>query len=284
MKQLWKWSGLAAMCVATVSGIALAGFYVASDRIIFRQYDLPPSSMRASAGPAAVARGKQLAFGYGCADCHGHALLGAFIPDFGMSSRNLTRLASSFSDTDFERAVRHGLRPDGTSVAEFMPSDSFRYMPDRDLADILAYVRSLPPAGTDIPFPSYGLKARIGFLRGDAHTDQYWFALQKAALDLGPHYARGRVVAMTACGECHMTPLSGQPENTPPPRPPDLSLVASYSRADFLTLMHTGKAAGNRELPMMSAAARVRFSHFSGDDLNALYDYLSARGRKLTGG
>ena len=46
---------------------------------------------------------------------------------------------------------------------------------------------------------------------------------------------------------------------------------------------HTGKAAGNRELPMMSAVARVRLGHLSDADLNALYDYLAARGRKLTG-
>jgi len=59
--------------------------------------------------------------------------------------------------------------------------------------------------------------------------------------------------------------------------------VASYDRATFLNFMHTGKAAGNRELAMMSAAARVRFSHFTDDDLNAIYDYLFARGKKLTG-
>jgi hypothetical protein len=62
-----------------------------------------------------------------------------------------------------------------------------------------------------------------------------------------------------------------------------LSIVASYERADFLRFMRTGKAVGNRELPMMSAVARVRVSHLGDTDLNALYDYLAARGRKLTG-
>jgi hypothetical protein len=47
--------------------------------------------------------------------------------------------------------------------------------------------------------------------------------------------------------------------------------------------MHTGKAAGNRVLPMMSAVARVRISHLSDADMNALYNYLVARGKKLTG-
>jgi hypothetical protein len=34
---------------------------------------------------------------------------------------------------------------------------------------------------------------------------------------------------------------------------------------------------------MMSAAARVRFSHFSDGELDAIYAYLVARGKKLTG-
>jgi hypothetical protein len=48
--------------------------------------------------------------------------------------------------------------------------------------------------------------------------------------------------------------------------------VVSYERADFVKLMRTGKAAGNRELPLMSATARARFRHFSDDELNAVYD------------
>lgn len=55
------------------------------------------------------------------------------------------------------------------------------------------------------------------------------------------------------------------------------------SRSDFLNFMHTGKAMGNRELRMMSAVARVRIGHLTDTDLNALYDCLAARGRKLSG-
>jgi cytochrome c553 len=125
------------------------------------------------------------------------------------------------------------------------------------------------------------LITRFGILLGIKKADTAWFPLQKPALDLGPRYARAREMAMTACGECHGTSLEGQ--HGPPGTPPDLSIVASYERADFLRFMRTGKAVGNRELPMMSAVARVRVSHLGDTDLNALYDYLAARGRKLTG-
>jgi cytochrome c553 len=283
MRRLWKWLGLGAGAIVAFCAAALGYFYIASQAIILRHYPLPVSSARASKDPQAVARGSHLASVYGCADCHARTLQGAFIADFGVSSRNLTRLASSFSDADFERAVRKGLRPGGTSVAEFMPSDAFQYMADGDMADIIAYIRSLKPGGEDIPFPAYDFKARFSLLKGESHMDQFWFAQQKPALNLGVRYSRGRQLAMTACGECHMTALTGAPDFLPPPRAPDLSLVASYTREDFVRLMRAGKAAGGRELPLMSSTARLRFSRFSDSQVNAVYDYLAARGRNLAG-
>lgn len=283
MRKFWKWVGFGVAGLAAIAVAAAAYIYIASDRIIARAYALPASHFHASTGADAIARGQRLASAYGCADCHRKSLQGGYVPFAGLFSRNLTTLAKRFADSDFDRAIRRGLRPDGTSVAEAMPSDAFQFMSDSDLADIVAYIRSRKPAGTDVPVPSYGLLSRVGFVAGQTHTDAFWFSTQKPALDLGPRYARGRQIAMTACGECHMTALTGGPEGIPGPRPPDLSLVASYERHDFLKFMRTGKAAGNRELPMMSAVARVRISHLTDADLDALYDYLAARGRKLTG-
>jgi cytochrome c553 len=283
MRRFWKWMGVALGGIALFSLAALAYVYAASEQIIGKRYPLAPSHVHASTNPTVIALGKRLVRPYGCADCHRPNLQGTFIADFGISSRNLTRLAATFSDADFDRAIRKGLRPDGTSVAEAMPADAFQYMPDGDVTAIISYIRSLKPAGADIPTPSFGLLQRVAVLAGKVHADAYWFGMQKPALDLGSHYARGREIAMSACGECHLTALTGGPEGIPGPRPPDLSLVASYERADFLKFMHTGKAAGNRELPMMSAVARVRISHLSDAELNELFDYLAARGRKLAG-
>jgi cytochrome c553 len=280
MRRFWKWAGIGVGAIALVSLVAISYVYIASEQIIAQRYPLPPSHIHASADPEVIALGAHLMRPYGCADCHRPNLQGTYIADFGMRSRNLTRLAQTFSDADFDRAIRKGLRPDGTSIAESMPSDSFQYMPDRDVMAIVSYIRSLKPAGPDVPAPSYDLKTRWDVLRGTKKVVQAWFPLQKPALDVGPRYTRAREMAMSACGECHGTSLEGQ--GGPPPTPPNLTIVASYERADFLKFMRTGKAAGNRELPMMSAVARVRISHLSDAEINALYDYLSARGRKLT--
>jgi cytochrome c553 len=282
MQRFWTWVGISLGGILVLALAAVAYVYVASERIIARTYPPPSSYIHASADPQVIALGAHLVRPYGCADCHRPSLQGTYIADFGMQSRNLTRLAATFSDGDFDRAIRKGLRPDGTSVAESMPSDAFQYMTDGDVTAIISYIRSLKPAGADVPAPGYDPKARLGILLGMKKMVRAWFPLQKPALDLGPRYARARQMAMTACGECHGTSLEGQ-GGGPPPSPPNLTLVASYERADFLKFMRTGKAAGNRELPMMSAVARVRISHLTDAELNALYDYLAARGRKLTG-
>jgi mono/diheme cytochrome c family protein len=198
----WKWLFRGIAVIAGLTLLAFAYLYIASERLLHRHYPLPPSSVRAGQGAAAIAHGDRLAHAFGCTDCHRPNLEGAFIPDFGVWSLNLTQLAKSFSDRDFDRAIRHGLRPDGTSVAEFMPSDAFQYMSDADLADILAFIRSHPLHGAAHAVPSYGIKLRIGLLTGLAKSRAELRARPAARHDRlrrMPHdRAAGRNAASTA--------------------------------------------------------------------------------------
>src|SRR5689334_16869683 len=182
MHRFWKWAGIGLGAILVLASIGIGYLYVASERIIARTWPLPPSHVHASTVPGVIALGKHLIRPYGCPDCHRPNLQGTYIADFGMQSRNLTRLAAIFSDADFDRAIRKGLRPDGTSVAESMPSDSFQYMPDGDLTAIVSYIRSLKRAGADVSAPSYDLKTRWDVLQGTKKVVQAWFPLQKPAL------------------------------------------------------------------------------------------------------
>ena len=91
--KIWKWAARVAAVVAASALVVVAYIYFASERLLDRKYPLPPSSLHASSGAAAVARGNRLAHAFGCTDCHRPNLEGAFIPDFGVWSLNLTRLA-----------------------------------------------------------------------------------------------------------------------------------------------------------------------------------------------
>ena len=276
MAPIWRWAGRALAALAVLAVLAVGMVYVASELTISRHYPLPPSSFHVVADAGSVARGAHLVRVVGCTDCHGADLRGQYVDDFKMAPPNLTLLAKSFSDADFDRAIRHGLKPDGTSLAEYMPSGAFQYLSDRELSDVVAYIRSRPVGGQAQPAPSYSLAERFKFLTGENMTQVTVMGLQTPGLDLGPQYAVGRHLATIACGECHTTTFNGYPGFSP-----NLVLVASYGHDDFVKFMRTGKAAGNRELPLMSDTARLRFSQFSPGEVDAIYSYLAARGQKL---
>jgi mono/diheme cytochrome c family protein len=97
--------------------------------------------------------------------------------------------------------------------------------------------------------------------------------------DLGPEHRLGREVAR-ACVECHGPQLQGGG----PAQAPDLMIAASYDPADLERLLRTGKAAGDRELRLMSASSRIRFAALTDAEIVALHGYLKARAERVANG
>lgn len=111
----------------------------------------------------AAARGKHLVEArYGCAACHGADLAGGVMLDDAAIGEfrgpNLTSgkggLPASYSISDWDRIVRHGIKQDGTP--SIMPALDFVSMSDQELSDIVAYVHSLPPVDAIVAKPTLG--------------------------------------------------------------------------------------------------------------------------------
>jgi mono/diheme cytochrome c family protein len=115
-------------------------------------------------------RGEYLVTITGCHDCHTPGLLyGA--PDFtralsgselgwqgpwGVSyARNLTPDPAtglgSWTDAEIERALRSGVKKDGTPLLPPMPWPDFARMTAEDMASVIAYLRSIPPVVHKVP-------------------------------------------------------------------------------------------------------------------------------------
>jgi cytochrome c553 len=277
---LLKWGAIALGVMGGVALLAVGGIYLGSEMVRTKTWPMPGGAFHVPAN-ATVVEGAHLASTLGCTDCHGARLEGQymdFVPGSTVYSRNLPALARTYTDADFERAIRGALKPDGSSVI-VMPSNQYAGLTDRETGSLIAYIRSIRSDAPQVPDPQYGLMVRTGLMLGKFSTEATARANAKPPLDLGPGLATGRHIAMTACAECHTSSLAGH--DGAPLETPDLAIVAAYDRPDFIRFMHTGKAAGNRELELMSAVARARFSHFSDAEVNALYDYLAARGQKL---
>lgn len=272
----------------------LAGFaafvWFASDSHFTSFAAPPPFSHPIPSDAASLARGRHLAQTRGCIGCHGDQLQGEVFQDdpvFGRAvAANLPKLAQAAGPTAFERALRHGIGSDGRALYS-MPSYNFVHLTDADVAALFAYARSLPVTDTRLPAGWLGLP-RIAIARGqDAAVPGFLGQVPPLSWQAHPDPAvrRGEYLAMTSCNECHGFGLRGDnPFDAPGTAPPDLALVASYSHEDFVRLMRTGKAAGNRELRLMSGVARGRFVHWTDTEVDDLYAFLSAMGRAAVAG
>jgi mono/diheme cytochrome c family protein len=60
-----------------------------------------------------------------------------------------------WSDEELIRAIREGVRPDGTIIRPPMPMHFYRVMSDGDVRAIVAYLRSVPPVRNEVPESVY---------------------------------------------------------------------------------------------------------------------------------
>jgi hypothetical protein len=65
--------------------------------------------------------------------------------------------AGTWTDAQFEQAIRHGIGHDGRNLIRFMPYSFFRSMTDEDVASVIVYLRSIPAVKNVLP------KMKLGF-------------------------------------------------------------------------------------------------------------------------
>jgi mono/diheme cytochrome c family protein len=97
--------------------------------------------------------GRYLADIGGCTGCHGPTLSGGPIPGLPPESkpaRNITPEGiGSWTEPDFFKALREGIRPDGTPIdSTQMPIRLTREMTDLETRAIFMYLKTVPPKAT----------------------------------------------------------------------------------------------------------------------------------------
>ncbi|MHC1479051.1 c-type cytochrome [Frateuria aurantia] len=174
------------------------------------------AAAQSSDGQDVIQRGQYLTRAADCVVCHtaegGRPFAGglAFKTPFGtMYSSNITPDADTgigqWSEQDFDRAVRHGIRKDGAHLYPSMPYTSYVKLTDADVHAIRAYLMSLPavkqsPPPNKMGFPynqRWSLKAwnLLNFKDQGFHDT----ATQSAAWNRGAYVEQ----ALGHCEECH---------------------------------------------------------------------------------
>lgn len=237
------------------------------------------------AGQSQVQHGERLAAVLGCKGCHGRDLQGEEWneeADLAISfSSNLTRAMPAYSDAALERAIRLGVRADGSPLWD-MPSEIFTELDPADMAALIAWLRTLRPAGDVHPRIVFGPRGRREIAAGTYRPAP---VIVRAEHGRGPvrfdsAHDPARYMIRATCGECHGVTLTGAAWPEGERSPPDLNIAGAYTRHDFRRLMRTGVAPGGRPLGLMSEVARGRYSHLADAEVDAIYDYLAARARR----
>lgn len=272
-RSLFVLAGLLVLAVLVVA----AGWIVTEIHLDKRYTDVPLTAPPRLAGH--VANGRHWATILGCRDCHHGDLGGEVLEDSWIRGRltapNLTQKRKLYTDAELARMIRYGIKRDGHG-AWVMPSNGFYHLDDQTVADLIAYVRSVPQVRRDEASTTNGPLARLGLLTGkfdlvtnsiDRHAPRLGAAPRTTPL------RQGRYIATVACTECHGINQEGKPEHGIP----NLVVAKAYSLPEFTELMRHGWAKGHRDVGFMSETARARFSAFDDQEITALKAWLDAR-------
>jgi mono/diheme cytochrome c family protein len=280
--------GLGGLLLAAL--VAAAGLLLNSQRLFNRTVAVSAAAVPYASGAASLARGEYLFKSRDCAACHGAGGEGELHIDdpigLKVRSANLTRGAGSavlgYTEADWVRAIRHGVKPDGRPLF-VMPSDIYNRLTDSDLAALVAYVRSLPPQ--DSQPAAFKLPLVVRLMHGAGQIPD---AAAKIDHSLPPQppmlhataVETGRYVAQTCIG-CHGAQLKGgRIPGTPPSWPAAANLsgdtdsaMRRYADAQaFITLVREGKRPDGSTV----ANEMPRNPHMSDEDLGALFAYLQS--------
>lgn len=274
-----KW--LIRVGVATVVlAVAFAAFvWIGSEFVLHKSYAGIPAVAPAAHGD--VDSGKHWAAILGCTSCHDLALQGSVMEDGdfwvgSLAAPNVTIQRKLYDDASLARLIRDGVKHDGRGV-DTMPSKAFHHANDQTIADVIAFVRSVPDSGQAQPKIRYGPLARWNFLTGEWKLAPE--EIDSKAARIGDERMvqgapSGRYIAVLACGECHGLEQKGDPGGGIP----NLAVAKAYSIEEFTNLMRNGEAKGGRKIrPMMAQTARRRFSVFTDAEISALKSFLDAR-------
>lgn len=255
MRRLLKWIGIIVLVILAIIVIAAVAVALSSNSKANQVYDIETAELTIPTDAESIAEGQRQASIRACSECHGTNYAGKlFIEDPALGTfytSNLTTGAGSavggFTPADWERAIRHGVGPDGKPLF-IMPSTDYYRISDEDLSKMIAYFQTLEPVDQEWPESQVGPLGRVLVATGQIpyaaeEIDHSYTPPESVTAEVSAAY--GDYLAATCTG-CHRPDFSGGPmPGAGPDDPPPANLtpagdLANWSEEDFITTMRTG--------------------------------------------
>lgn len=283
--KIFQWFGIFLIAVFGLAILAVLALYYKTNQMIYKTYDVKVEPLKISMDAQTIERGRQIVTTRGgCNECHTPNFSGQVYDEGMLAGRlvvaNLTPgkggAGTEFTDEDWIRAIRYGLKKDGTSLLG-MPSEYFNAFSDSDLAAIIAYLRSLPPVDTSHPNSRLGPMFRWLILQ-EPHV------LPASLIDHSAPRSPEPVPGVTVeygkylanvCRMCHMDDMAG---GTEPGQGLNLTPggdLAKWSEEDFIKAMRNGVTPSGKKLdPTLMPWQSM--GKMSDDELKAIWLYLKS--------
>ena len=299
MKKALKILGFFAASIVVIAAGVFIYVLVAFNHLWTRTFDVPAHDIVVATDQASLTEGQRLLKARGCTDCHGADLGGRyFLEDAALGrfyARNLTRgrgsNVPSYSDLDLERAVRHGVKKDGTALV-FMPADELWHMSDADLSKIIQAVRAAAPVDRDPQPNQFTVLAKalgvFGVFPLAPATKVAHGTPHAAPVVEGVSVEYGKYLAVSCTG-CHGATYSGGPIPGAPasiPVPANLTPAADglgrYDEGQFITMLRSGRRPDgttiNEFMPWKV------YGNMTDTELRALYMFFNSLPARPLGG
>ncbi|HWT99275.1 MAG TPA: c-type cytochrome [Terriglobales bacterium] len=240
--------------------------------------------LEVSGTPAQIERGQAIADSF-CSACHsvtglltGGRDIGKHLPlPVGtFMSANLTPggQLKHWSDGQIFRAIRNDVDADGRWMTIMSYTNAGR-LSDADIIALIAYLRSVPAAGSLNPEPldRFNLLGLVMLGAGLLPTGHPVSTDTIIAPPKGPTLEWGAyLLSYQDCRECHGANLSGGVPGQMAPVGPDLSLVKQWSTAQFISTLRSGVDPNGH--PLSEEMPWRPIGRLDDDDLTAIYTYL----------
>jgi cytochrome c553 len=296
-KKILKWAGIVLGSLVLLLVIAALFISWQFNRQMGRTVTVEVAMIDIPSDSASIASGSKWAAL--CKSCHGEDLGGKVMFDdpkiATITAHNLTSgkggIGSDFSDEDWLRALRHGVGKDGRPLF-VMPANETALYDKQDLANLIAYLKSVPPVDNEVKGIKTTFMARILAMMGafgqlfayDAIDHESGYA---TAPERGVTVEYGRyMVDVSGCRACHGENLNGSDKGEPgSPPAPNLTPGGNpgkWTEADFLqAVMHgrtpEGKALAPEFMPWQAYGA------FPEDNMQAIWAFLQSLEPKENG-
>ena len=231
-----------------------------------------------------------------CQGCHSEDYGGGpFFEDPALGhvdAPNLTSgkggIGATYSDADWVRAIRHGVKVNGQSVF-IMPSSAFNYLSDGDLGGVIAYLKSVPPVDRETRPRGLAPLAKVLLSLGQFGNPLYAETIEHdtrpSAPPVGVTAEYGEYLTnVGGCRNCHGAQLNGaQPVEPGAPFAPNLTPggeLAGWLESAFINTLRTGVTPSGQQLsdfmPWRDAAK------MTDDELKAMWLYLQSQPKLAT--